>query len=321
VTSGSYSIVTGVGGLYMSNSAKIIGGDVFVNGEINMSNSSQIGLSTNPINVSVAHQNCPEPADANYPRLCASGENGQPITISGTAHIYGTVKANNQTTGTAMSDPGLVAGAVTPSALPTHDRNAQKAAVATTDTAATAGCSNGTKNWPANYKITGNVTVSGTCQVTINGDVWITGTLSVRNSAILRISNTLGTTMPNIMVDGATATFRNSATIASNASSTGAQLLTYFSTASCQPDCANVTGTDLYNSRNTVTIDFDNSASAPNSILYARWTRVNLGNSGGVGALVGQTIALRNSATVTFGTAINSLGTTYWVLDGYRRDF
>jgi hypothetical protein len=70
---GNYSIVTGVGGLYLSNSAKILGGDVLVNGEISMSNTSQIGLSNNPVNIEVAHQNCPDPADATYPKLCALG--------------------------------------------------------------------------------------------------------------------------------------------------------------------------------------------------------------------------------------------------------
>src|SRR4030095_15113605 len=132
VTTGNYSIVTGVGGLYMSNSAKIIGGDVHVNGEIVMSNSSQIGLSTSPVNLKVAHQNCPNPADATYPQLCSSG-NGEPIDINHTAHIYGDVQANNQTTATGMSGPGLTASSGVPAlALPPHDRAAQKAAVATT---------------------------------------------------------------------------------------------------------------------------------------------------------------------------------------------
>src|SRR5579884_1978744 len=91
VTTGNYSIVAGAGGLYMNNNTKVSGGNVFINGEINLSNSAQIGLSTNPVTVQVADQICPNPADATYPRVCNSGENGQPITINNTAHIYGTV--------------------------------------------------------------------------------------------------------------------------------------------------------------------------------------------------------------------------------------
>ncbi len=322
VQSGSYSIVTGVGGLLMSNSAKIVGGDVLVNGEIEMSNTAQIGLSTGPVRVEVAHQNCPDPADITYPRLCANGENGEPITLSNSAHIYGTVKANNQTNGAGTSDIGLTGGAVAVQALPPHDRAAQKTAATNTLTAAAASCnSNGaTRNWPANVKITGNVTVSKSCKVTINGDVWITGKLDMTNSAQMIVATSLGTTIPNVMVDGLSAKFSNSVSLVSNSSQTGMKIITYWSRASCSPDCTDVTGTDLYNSRNDETISLDNSASATESIFYARWTRVALKNSGGIGALVGQTVQLSNTATVTFGSSIGT-GTTFWILDGYRRSF
>lgn len=323
VSAGTYSIVTGVGGLYMSNSAKIVGGDVLVNGEINMTNTSQIGLTTNPVKVEVAHQNCPVPATSAYPRLCASGENGQPITLNGSARIYGTVKANNQTSSAGMSNPGLVAGTVTPGALPNHDRAAQAGAVVLPNqTGAGASCSGSTiKSWPANLKIVGDVSISGSCQVTILGNVWITGKLELSNSAQLIVSNDVGTTMPDIMVDGTVVKLTNSATIRSNTSNTGVRVVTYWSRASCSPDCAGVTGTDLYNSRNDETISLSNSSSAPESVLYAKWTRVSLSNTGGVGALIGQTVNMSNSATITFGSAAATSSTTFWVVDGYRRVF
>lgn len=326
VQSGTYSVVTGVGGLYMSNSAKIIGGDVLINGELSMSNTAQIGLATKSVKVDVAHQNCPVPATATYPQLCASGENGQPITMTNSARIYATVKANNQTNANNMNNPGLVAGAVTPGALPSHDRAAQIAAVPSTPannlSGAAASCSgSATQNWPANLKITGDVTISGSCKVTINGNVWITGKLEASNSSQIIVSNTLGTVMPDVMVDGVTAKFSNSAAIVSNTDKTGIRLLTYWSRATCSPGCASVTGTDLYNSRNDETISLDNSSSGPESIFYARWTRVTLKNSGAIGALIGQTVNMSNSAAVTFGSATTGAGTTFWVIDGYRRAF
>lgn len=321
VTSGTVSLVTGVGGLYMSNNAKILGGDVHINGEIEMSNSAQIGLSTNPVNLNVAHQNCPIPVTSSYPQICGSG-NGQPIALNGSARIYGNVKANNQTSGSGMSNPGLTASSgVAALPLPPHDRDAQKAAVATTITSSTANCSSGTQTWAANTKITGNVVISGTCQVTVLGDVWITGTLEVRNSAQLIVSDTLGTTRPDIMIDGSVAHFRNSALLKSNVSGTGFQVITYRSSPSCSPDCGELTGSNLYNSRNLTTINLENSASGPNTIFYARWTRVEVDNSGAIGALVGQTVQLSNSSTITFGTSVPGLGTTGWVIDKYRRTF
>ncbi len=321
VSSGEFSIVTGVGGLFMSNNAKILGGDVFVNGEISMSNYAQIGLSNNPANVSVAHQNCPNPADATYPRICNSGENGQPVTFNNSARIYGSVRANNQTDGSSMSNPGLIASSgVAAQALPIHDRAAQKAAITSTITGAAASCNNGTLTWAGNLKITGDVTISNTCKVTVNGNVWITGKLDVRNSGQLIVSDTLGTNRPTIMVDGEYAKFNQNAVLQGNASNKGFQIITYKSNASCSPDCADVIGADLFNSRNLTTIELDNSASGPNTIFYARWARVKVVNSGQIGALVGQTVELANSGTITFGTSIGT-GTTFWIIDGYRRVF
>ncbi len=325
VTSGSFSLVSGEGGLTMTNSSKIVGGDAFVNGTINLSNSAQIGLSTNPVSVEVADQACPQPADSTYPRVCNSGEGGQPITINNTAHIYGVVKATNQTNGTGMSNTGLVANStVSPQALPTYDRAAQKAAVpgdaAHNLTGSAASCSGSqTLVWPANTKITGNVSLTNKCKVTVQGNVWITGSLTVRNQSQLIVADSLGSTMANIMVDGAAgASFLESSALVSNASSTGFEIFTFYSKASCSPDCVSVTGTDLANSRSITTINLNNSGNEPNTIFYAYWSQVQVANSGQIGAVIGQTVQLTNTGTITFGTSTGT-GSTTWVIKGYRR--
>jgi hypothetical protein len=297
-----------------------VGGDVFVNGEINLQNTAQIGLSTNPLKVDVANQRCPNPPDATYPRVCNSGENGEPISIGNQAHIYGTVTATGQSNTSGMSSPGLVGGTVAPKTLPTYDRAAQKAAVATTITGTDASCNGSqTKTWAANTKITGNVTISNKCKVTVMGDVWITGNLNMTNSTQMIVSNTLGTTRPNIMVDGSSGVvLSNTSELTPNSSGIGFQILTFYSTASCSPDCANVTGSDLYNSRSVSTITLANSGNNPNTILYAYWSQVEIQNSGQIGAIIGQTIKLTNTGTITFG-ASTGIGNTTWVINGYRR--
>jgi hypothetical protein len=324
VGGGTFSLVTGVGGLYMSNNSKIVGGNVYVNGEINMSNSAQIGLTSNPVDVKAAHSNCPEPADATYPRICNNGENGQPITLNNTASIIGEVQATNQTSGAGMSNPGLVAGSPPPAALPSHDRAAQEAAINNTVNASTINCSSGTRTINANLKILGNVSISGTCRATVQGDVWITGNLTLSNSAELIVQNGL-TTAPNIMIDGSSGLrLSNSSILRSNTNATpvGFRMITYWSAASCSPSCADVTGTDLYNSRNTTTISLSNSASGPQTEFYARWSRVTINNSGNVGALVGQTIQLSNSGTITFGTSVTGVaGISAWVVESYKRTY
>lgn len=321
VKSGEYSVVGGVGGLIMSNSAKILGGDVFINGTVSLSNTAQIGLTASPVNLSVAHKNCPNPSDATYPRICNSGENGQPIALSNDSKIYGNVKANNQTNGANMFNPGLTASSgIAAQELPAHDRNAQKAAITSTIAAADASCSTGTKTWAANLKIIGDVTVSGTCKITVDGNVWITGKFNMTNSSQIIVNDALGSTRPIIMFDGDNAKFSNSALLKSNVNATGFMIIAYKSNALCSPDCAGVTGTELFNSQGVIRIELDNYASGPNTIFYARWSKVKVGNNGQLGALIGQTVELSNNSTITFGTSTGT-GTSFWVLDTYRRKF
>ncbi len=320
VVSGNYSIVAGAGGLYMSNNSKVVGGSVFVNGEINMSNSASIGLAALPVNVQAADQICPIPANNTYPQVC-SGTAHPPITMSGVAHIYGTVTATNQTNGAQMSNSGLVAGSVVPpQPLPTYDRASQKTAATNNMTGAAASCSgNGTTvTWPANTKINGDVTTSNSCTIIVKGNVWITGNVTTSNTSQIIIDNSVGATRPTIMIDGSTGlTMNQSTAITSNNSGTGAEIITYYCGASCDEDSM-VSGTTLASSRSLTTISLNNSASAPNTIFYAYWSQTSLGNSGQLGAVIGQTIQMNNTAAITFGAA-SGIGTTVWVIKGYRR--
>jgi hypothetical protein len=331
VTSGTgpTSVSSGVGGLILNANAKISGGDVVVNGKITLSNNSQIGLSTNAVNVRVAHQSCPSPADSTYPQICGAG-NGQPITMGTTAKIYGNVQAKNQTTGTNMFSPGLQpcspSSNCDPVSLPSFDRTGFKNTVnasAQTMTAAQAStCSGGVVNWPANVKITGNVTTPNNCTVKINGNVWITGSLTPGNNGRLAVQNSVGATMPDVVIDGSGGlTLSNNATVVTNTSGTGIEFLTFWSSAACSPDCSSVTGTDLYTSQNTQTINLANNGAAPASILYAYWSKVTVSNNGAIGAVAGQTVQLSNNAVINFTASVpgSDNRVTTWVKRGYMR--
>lgn len=323
---GASSVVSGVGGLILSSNAKISGGDVLVNGKINLNNNAQIGLTNNSVNVRVAHQSCPIPVDATFPRVCASGENGQPITIGNNGKIYANVQATNQTDGTNMLNPGLIAGSsFAPVPLPNYDRDGQKAAVTTTldsDHSTIACGNNQTKTWPANLKITGNFTPGNNCTINITGDVWITGNVGSGNNARFVIASSAGTDRPIMMVDGSSGlTLGNNSQIISNSSGTGMEVVTYWSAAGCTPDCADVTGTSLSSSQNVTTINLSNNGSAQNSIFYARWSKVIVSNNGGLGAIAGQTVELGNNAVISFTASVpgsDNLVTT-WVKRGYMR--
>lgn len=324
INAGSFSVVTGVGGLEMENSSKIIGGSVYVNGTISMTNTAQIGLASSPVNVRVANQSCPVPADTNYPRLCNPGERDNPISINLSAHIYGTVVANDQSDGHNMTSPGLTSGSVSPQTLPDYDRAAQIGAVTTTMSASDAKCTttNGTVDWPANLKIVGDVNLTQKCKIIVHGNVWITGSLNLQNSSQLIVADGLSTP-PTVMVDGAGGVdATNGSSFTSNSGNVGFLVITYWSKASCSPGCSNVTGTDLYNSSQITTINLENSSNGPNTEFYARWSRVELANSGNIGALVGQEVRLTNSSAVTFGTEVSGAGGIVgWVIDSYQRAY
>lgn len=334
---GAASVVTGVGGLTMSGNSKVSGGDVVVDGTITMSNNAQIGLSTNPVNVRVSDQVCPNPADSTYPQVCPSGS-PQPITMGTTSYIYGNVQAENQTTGgTNMLDPGLVPCSGTdcnPVPMPTFNRSAFKSTITasgqTMTGAAASNCPNGgTISWPANVEISGDVSIQNKCTIQINGNVWITGSVNIQNNADLVVQDGVGTTMPDIVVDGQNGfVVGNKGAITPNSSGTSVEILTFWNTTgtSCAPipaDCSSVTGTNLYNSQKVTTINLSNTGSAPGAILYAYWSEVQLSNNGSLGAVSGQTVSLGNNAVITFGTAVPGSDNqiTTWVKRGYMRQY
>ncbi len=321
-TTDDYSIQTGPGGLIMSNSATIANGDVYVNGYINMSNSARIGSEDNPGNVYVAHMFCPEPPDSSFPSQCTSGE---PISISNQASIYGEVRATNQTNGSGMYSPGLIEGSSSdPVDLPEYDRQAHQDAATNTMTNIEASCTNNNqvKTWPANTHITGgDVSIRRSCTVVVEGDVWMDGSLSMRNSGTIEISDTISENLPVIMVDGSDGIeMRNSSKILTNSDGLGVEFITFHSTASCSPDCSEVSGVDLYNSQSITTITLDNSSLAAGSKFYARWSKVELSNSGSVGAILGQTIHLGNTGNITFGQELSS-GQSVWSIKNYQQIF
>jgi Tfp pilus assembly protein PilX len=323
---GLTSVVSGVGGLTLNSNAKISGGDVIVNGTITVDNNAQIGLQTNPVNVRVAHQSCPVPPNATYPQVCASGENGQPITIDVNGKIYAEVHATNQTNGTNMFDPGLIPNQTfPPTSLPAYDRDAQKAAVTTTvpPTDASVACgNNGSVTWPGNLKITGNMSLGNNCTVTLSGNTWITGNLVFGNNSRIIVANSLGTTRPTIMVDGSNGIdLNNNAQVIPNSSDTGVYFLTSWANSSCSPDCTNLTGPDLANSQSIRTIILGNGSTAQNSILYSRWSKIIVSNNGAIGAVAGQTVELGNNANISFTSSLPGSGTNYttWIKRGYMR--
>lgn len=322
-----YSVHTGPGGLILGGSAQISNADVYVNGYISMSGSARIGTNSQPRNVSVANYRCPAGSSPGptYPQVCTGGEGGQPVTITQSARIYGTVCATGQTSSTGIftgnGGGGLQAGCTAPVVSPpTYDRAAHLAAVTTTaasnnNTYTCTGSQN--KSWLANLQLTGNVSLGNSCTLTVNGDVHITGNLNLGGSLKLRVADSAGTRRPNIMVDG-TITTGGSVQMIANNQGTGFQFISSKASAACNPNCTSLSGNELKNSQNVTTIDLGGSSSLAGMIFLAQWGKVVLGGSGNVGALGGLTVDMSGSGTVVFGTTLSS-GSTTWTISSYQR--
>jgi len=327
--SDGYSVFTGPGGLLMSGSATITNSDVFVNGFIDMTGSAKIGTPAQPVNVNVAHQDCPtgDLPGSTYPTVCSSGN---PITMAYSTNIYGTVCATNQTsTGpnnniqTGSGGEGLKLGCTTPpGSQPEYNRQTHINAVETTTSAndSTYRC-NGvrTPNLPANIQLTGDYTTSGSCSLTLNGNVYITGDLSLGGASKITVADSLGETRPVILVDG-TIDIGGSTQLIANDAGTGIHFISFKSNAPCDPGCEDVTGNELKATQDLLTVDVGGAANLPGMLFQAYWGRVKLAGSGSVGTAVGQTVDLRGAGTVTFGLELSS-GAKTWTITSYQQIF
>jgi Tfp pilus assembly protein PilX len=331
-SSNGYSVHTGPGGLILGGSANITNSDVFVNGTISLSGASKIGTHAQPVNVDVAHQSCPTGNNPGptYPSVCT---NGQPISLQQSTFIYGSVCATNQTSlgprngGNILpgsTGQGLILGCkADPVSPPTYNRTAHLSSVTTTSAA-----NNNTyvcnqwpfeRTWPANLRLNGNVNIGSSCDITINGNAYITGDLSIGGASKIRVSNSVGTNRPVVMVDGKI-TVNGSAQMIANDSGTGIQFISFKSAASCGPNCTTITGTDLKNSQNLETVLVNGGVNLPGMIFQAYWGKATIGGSGSIGAAAGQTVDMSGAGTVTFGTELSS-GVRTWTITSYQQAF
>ncbi len=329
--SSGYSVHTGVGGLILGGSANITNSDVFVNGTLKLTGAAKIGTNAQPLKVYVANQACPAGATpgATYPQVCTGTT--QPISMDQSTAIYGTVCATGQTsTGPnnnikpGATGQGLTVGCTAPvTSMPTYDRSAHIGRMTTTAT----GTSNNyvcaswpfQRTWPANLKLTGNVSINSSCEVTIKGDAYITGDLNIGGAAKITVDESVGTKRPVIVVDGKI-TVGGSGRIIANSQGTGIQFISYKSAASCAAACTALSGNDLKNSQVLETISVGGAVNLPGMVFQAYWGKVTIGGSGSIGAALGQTVDMSGAGTVTFGTTLSS-GARTWTITSYQQKF
>ncbi len=325
-----YSVQTGPGGLILGGSANITNSDVYVNGTITLTGAAKIGTPTSPLNVKVANQVCPTSGGVTYPQVCTGS---QAITMDWSTNIYGTVCATGQTSYgpnpsknilPGSTGQGLVLGCVTPPLTqPAIDRAGQIAATTTT----AAGNSNTytcqswpfDRTWPAKLRLTGNVSVDGSCNVVIRGDAYISGDLNIGGAAKITVDNSVGTVRPKILVDGKITVGGSGQVIANNVG-TGIHFISTKSNATCGSACTTLTGSELKATQTFETINVGGAVNLPGMIFQAYWGKVTIGGSGNIGSAVGQTVDLNGAGTVTFGTKLSS-GAKTWTVTSYQQKY
>lgn len=329
-SSPGYSVHSGPGGLILGGSAAITNSSVYVGGTITLSGASKIGTFNQPLNVDVANQACPPGNNPGptYPTTCSST---QAISLAYSTNIYGSVCATGQTSvgpnhniQGGSTGEGLKAGCVAPPVSPpSYNRDAQIAAVSTTG----AGNSNSyvcnswpfDRTWTGNLKLTGNVNIGSSCNIVIRGNVYITGNLDIGGAARITVDNSVGGTRPVIIVDGKI-TVGGSAQLVANSAGSGIHFISFKSTASCTPNCSNLSGTELKTSAASETVNIGGAASLPGMVFQAYWGKITVGGSGNVGSAIGQTVDLSGAGTVTFGTTLSS-GARTWTITSYQQKY
>lgn len=326
-TAEGYSVMTGPGGLVLTGSGNITNSSVYVGGKITLTGAAKIGTVAKPLEVYAANKSCPSTGGASYPSLCTSS---QPISLAQSTNIYGTVCATGQTSKGPNNNiqpgnggQGLIVGCTAPdTSPPTYDRTSHIAAMTTTGSGSdnTYVCNSWPfdRTWPANLKLTGNVTIGSSCNLTIKGNVYITGNLTINGAAHVKVDNSVGTTRPVVVVDG-TITVDGSASITTNSSGTGIEFISFASDPStgCNASCTSITGQKLWETSDYVTIRVGGAVSVPGVIFHAYWGEVDIAGSGNIGSAIGQTVNLSGAGTVTFGTKLSS-GVSTWTISSYQ---
>lgn len=215
-------------------------------GKLSMSLYAAIGTTTSAPTVNVANIACASGGE--YPVACPS--NQQPLSITTSASLRGTVCATNQVSTAGIYSPGsLQPNCVAPVAsMPIFDKQGFVNGMTSSQLASNASCMTGSRTWGANRTYTGNVSVGLYCTATVTGDVHITGTFSVSGGSTLRAQDGL-TVAPTIVVNRQVSF--GDIVIQRNNLNVGVRVISFNSsntTCSDSPSCTTLSSTDAQNS-------------------------------------------------------------------------
>lgn len=295
-----YSVFTGSGGLTVGPGVNVTGGNIYILGKVGVGLNGGIGTNNNPINLKIANTGCRAGgAGSAYPVQCPASD--QPISMSGSSTIYGTVCATDQTSSSGIfpgsTGQGLIPGCVAPSgSMPTFDKQAFVNSMNTPALAASSANCDGPGNkvdWNANTIYNGDVTFGAACKVTVKGNVYIKGSLTTDIFIHFEVDESV-TTPPIIVVNGEVVI--NHSRVSANTAGVPMRTISFLSTdSSCTAsDSCNVLPTydHIYNSS---TLQATNCLGNPHGelpglIMQAYFGKANVGDGCSLGSVAGQSV-------------------------------
>jgi len=153
-------------------------------------------------------------------------------------------------------------------------------------------------------KINCDVEISGGPTITLEGSVWISGNISIKNSAILRVSSSLGSRSVAVIADKTTNRTTSSSIEISNTS----QFFGSGSTGSFVFLISQNNSAELGGSEDAIQMDNSSSGSV---ILYAPHGLISINNSATLKEVTGYKIKAKNTANIIYDTGLaNTLFTS-----------
>lgn len=298
----NYGMQSGEGGIVLENSSSVLG-NVYSNGPVD-------GAGSNLIKGSVVSAGAEGLIDGIHATSSVFAHTIQNSTVDGDAYYVS--KTNTTVNGTLY--PGSTDQAT--SSLPIAD-----SMISDWESDASSG---GTISSPCPYVIDDNVTIgpkkincdleiSGNPTITLTGALWVSGNITVKNTAIVKVSSSLGAvTVPIIADKLSNQTTSSKISLENSATFDGSGSAGSFVLMISQNKSAETGGAEK-------AIEAQNSVNGK-LLVYAGHGEISLENSINVKEVTAWRIRLKNSAQVIYETGLANLLFTSGPSGGYSLD-
>lgn len=240
-----FSVLAGYGGIVTRNGSKLVANKIYTGNKLQVLDTSTVGDPGNgEVELQAANAGCTDNGNGTrYPVVCANTD--PPIQVNSN-HIYGRVCANDQVDSTNIQTttggPSLLPGC-TPYRHILQAPSRASLMSTTGYTAPTPSCTSNTTLNPTSGTYTGNMTISGGCQLRLPERMYIKGDLTISGATVVPASSA-ATSHSIVLVSGNINV--TGSIIYKNTAGYGARFISFKSTdnsCTADPACTNLADT------------------------------------------------------------------------------